>query len=103
MSADAKLVLCVAVPVIAVLILELAICFLLLAAYRRRNKSLRTLCGRYKVMAKTAAAQLRRAQSAHYFAETQAAAEMADKDRELKVNRELMRQYDRSRRAREGV
>ena len=101
MSADARLVLWITTPMIISLIMSLAVCLLLLASYRRKNKSLRTMCLRYQDMAKTAEHKARRAQIAYCLAETQAAVEMAHKNRELKVNRELMKQFDRSRRARE--
>ena len=101
MSADARLVLWITTPVIISLILSLAVCLLLLASYRRKNKSLRTMCLRYQDMAKHAEHKARRALIAYCLAETQAAVEMAHKNRELKVNRELMKQFDRSRRARE--
>lgn len=101
MSADARLVLIVTVPVIAALTLALALCSFLVTAYRRKNEALHTMCLRYQDMAKSAEQKVRRAQIAYCLAETQAAVEMAHKNRELKVNRELMKQFDRSRRARE--
>ena len=101
MSADARLVLWITTPMIISLILSLAVCMLLLASYRRKNKSLQAMCSRYQDMAKTAEYKARRAQIAYCLAETQAAVEMAHKDRELRINRELMRQYDRSRREKE--
>ena len=101
MSADAEMVLIVTVPVIAALTLALALCSFLVTAYRKRNEALWTLCSRYQDMAKTAEHKARRAQIAYCLAETQAAVEMAHKDRELRINRELMRQYDRNRRGKE--
>ena len=101
MSADAKLVMWITTPMIISLILSLFVCFVRLISYRRKIAALRTLCGRYCDMAKRAEQKARRAQIAYCLAETQAAVEMAHKDRELKVNRELMRQYDRSRREKE--
>ena len=101
MSADAKLVLWITTPMVISLILSLAVCFVRLISYRRKIAALRTMCSRYQDMAKHAEHKARRAQIAYCLAETQAAVEMAHKDRELKVNRELMKQFDRSRRARE--
>ena len=97
MSADAKLILCLAIPLIVTLTIALTVCLILLTLYRRRNETLERQCDKYRDTARETAMKLRRVQSAHYVAETQAAAEMADKDRELKVNRELMRQLDQSR------
>jgi hypothetical protein len=92
------LILCFAAAVITFLLLWLVGCMMLLTMYRRKNKALRKLCNRYRAMAEANAIQLRNANMAQCLAETQAAAELARKDRELRINRELMKQFDQSRR-----
>ena len=101
MSAESKVILFVLFPTILVQLFMLWKGFFRMMKDRRRIKALEMKCKRYRAMAKNAAAQLRRVQSAHCLAESLAEAAIASKDRELRINRELMKQFDRSRRERE--